>query len=83
MTSDGLLHYIIYRMDQECEIRRVLTPDGYACLVEVGSFMLLFDKDDINVLAKLEESLDWIPQSTLHIHLTECLETGRAFKNEK
>ena len=80
---DCLLYYILYRIDERCEIKRVDTPDGYCCLVKVDSFQFLFTAADIQTIKELMKSSDWVRELELPARLEECLKTGKEIKKEE
>lgn len=82
MTKDCLLHYLIYCIEENCDIKQVYTPDGRLCLVEVKSCSLLLDVEDIGTLVELENSANWVLKSALHKRLSECLRTMKEVMDE-
>lgn len=75
-----LLHYIMVEMERvPFDIYPARTPEGGVMLV-VGDLKVLFLRDDVATLRDVEESTDWVMQTTLAAKIYDCQEHGTRYE---
>lgn len=82
MSKDGLLHYLVTCIDENCDIKRMHTPGEHLCLVEVKPCHLILDWGDIQTIEELENGANWVIKTSLHKRLRDCLRTKKEVKDE-
>lgn len=82
MSKDGLLHYLINCIEDNCNIKRVILPGEHVCLVEVKPCYLILDLEDLQTIVELENSANWVIKSGLHKRISECMRIKKEVKDE-
>lgn len=79
-----LLHYMLERLEVmgDWSLRRVNTPDGYACLMKVGEVEFLWCKEDVASMYFAEDE-DWGSKLTLHEKVRDCIINGVTYEKGK